>query len=120
MLLDRATLCVAAAVLMMGCASPSIARAIAPAPAAPEPVASSSPSQAGSAEATGTTGLTGAVVSSTEAPAKEWTDDRILAILVAANAADLEQATLAAERGHDVRVAKYAEHMRNDDHVIGE
>src|SRR5258706_8894595 len=129
MLLDRAALCVAGIVVFAGCAGSTGSRAPASAPE-PANVARASPAEASPAESTaqpgsaadhaGTTGLTGAEVSTTEAPSSGWTDDRIVAILVAANAADLEQATIAGERARDVRISRYAEHLRNDDHVLGE
>jgi len=121
MLLERATLRVAAAIVLAGCASTSAPPA--PKMAAPSPASAPAPEapQAASADRASTTGLTGAVVSSNEAPPQAgWTDDRILMILVASNEADLEQAELAGERARDVRITRYAEHLRNDDNVLGQ
>lgn len=126
----RGALCAAVIALVAGCASGEIARSAADAkgesapattsaapPASPQASPPPPASAPGAAEPTGTTALTGAVISSKEN--QGWTDDRILAVLVAANDADLEQADLAVERARDVRVRRLAEHLAGDVRILG-
>lgn len=118
--LARATLCVVIVVGLAGCASTGSASGAGEAP--PPRAAPTHPAPAPDkalAERAGTTGLTEAVVSTSDAPTSEWTDAQIVTIVVAANAADVEQAAIARERTRDPRILRFAGHLEGDDHVLG-
>jgi hypothetical protein len=88
------------------------------------PVAASPPAPAAERAAndvSATTGLTGATVSMTESePPSEWTDARIVAVLVTASDGDANQASAALELSHSPSILRFARHMQLDDRVLGE
>jgi hypothetical protein len=107
---------------LVGCAANN---EIAPLPAPPPSMAATAPppQDPPPPNATSSTGLTAATVSTTEPTDPNpngWTDPQIAAVLVAAADGDAREAAAVLDLTHSQRIQRFAEHMRSDDRILGE